>query len=117
MDFLSSIHSLTPNREREPDAQFQTSNTEQPALSTAAGAGDLARGNAGVGARRLSVPISAGMCMQCNLIRVSLAGLSNVGPQPRSRSAKRGLSGRLWVLLPLHQWRAEAGEEEPRWAE
>lgn len=54
------------------------------------------------GAGRLSVPISAGMCMQCNLICVSLAGLSNVGSQPYSRSANESLPGQLWVLLPLY---------------
>lgn len=53
------------------------------------------------GAGRLSVPISAGMCMQCNLICVSLAGLSNVGSQPYSRSANESLPGQRWVLLPL----------------
>lgn len=56
----------------------------------------------------LSVLISPGMCMQCNLICLSLAVLSNAGCQPYSHptnqllSRQRPSSSTLhWVLVPF----------------
>lgn len=56
----------------------------------------------------LSVPISPGMCMQCNLICLSLAVLSNAGSQPYSHSTNQLLSRQkpsgstlCWVLVSL----------------
>lgn len=56
----------------------------------------------------LSVPISPGMCMQCNLICLSSAVLSNAGSQPYSHSTNQLLSRQkpsgstlCWVLVSL----------------